>query len=62
MNAIENNHSLLRKNIEQYMIDDCNRGAAQLCSDDKQRILQQLYLLRKNGSWVGEDVIVAGAA
>ena len=62
MDAIENNHGLLRKNIVQYMINDYNRSAAQLCTDDRKRIFQQLYLLRKNGSWVGEDVIVAVAA
>ena len=60
MAATENNHTLLRKNIVQYMIDDCNKSAAQLCTDRK-RILQQLYLLRKNNLWV-EDIIVAAAA
>ena len=42
------------------MIDDCNKCAAQLCTDDRKRIFQQLYVLCKNGSWVG-DVIMAAA-
>ena len=61
MYANEKNHGMLRKKIVQYMIDDCYMSADQLCADDKKEILQQLYLLRKNGSWVGEDVIVAAA-
>ena len=40
MDATENNHSLLRKNIAQSMIDDCNKSLVQLCTDDRKRILQ----------------------
>ena len=40
MDATDSNHSLLQKKFVHYMIDDCNKYAAHLCTDDRKRILQ----------------------